>query len=665
MDLLGSVTYNRTYNRFNPETGKWEEWEDTAMRVAEHSASLLPTSDEEKQKVFELIRDHKLYPAGRVLWMGFTEFVRKNPALSFNCTFVVLRDIHRIAESMMLALLGAGTALRVLYEDVEHMPNMYPTNVEAKEYEQKYPHVKKEYTDCVVDDEDSSVLNIVVGDSKKGWETATLNTLLGISNKDIKTIRINYDYVRPAGVPLRSSAGTASGHEIIKKALGKLGTISRDELDGNVKPIENNRYRPIHWLDTFLTTMECVYAGGVRRTATMCLFSPDDEEIKNCKNYIDWSKDFHLFHRTGSNNTMFVEEKPTLTQLGEMMKSVRFRGEPGILNVQEAKRRCEGFEGVNACSEIALRSEQSCNLTTVNIPEFIDHNTGELNFDELYEAQRYSARIGYRQTEVELGIGYEGSKWDHWQKKDRLTGCSLTGIRDAIFITDKHNKNYNWREIFEKLRKVAHDAIEEIAKEHGMNGSKLVTTIKPEGSISTLTGVSQGLHYPIFKYAIKNMRIGKDNPIIPACRKAGFNIVPDPSYPDTVLIVQIPVESICDRGQDDVPAIEQLETYKMIMESYVDHNASNTITVGEDEWDGVVEWIHSNWDSYFSLSFLAKSDPNATAYPLMPYEKIDKETYDKMAKNLKPIESKDLAPIIYDMLDTNDSDCASGMCPVR
>ena len=101
----------------------------------------------------------------------------------------------------------------------------------------------------------------------------------------------------------------------------------------------------------------------------------------------------------------------------------------------------------------------------------------------------------------------------------------------------------------------------------------------------------------------------------------------------------------------------------MVKTHYTEHNPSVTISVGADEWIAVGNWVYDNWDIVGGLSFLPRSEH---VYQLAPYEEIDKSTYDKLVKNLKPIDFSQL--VAYEREDHTENKkelaCVSGTCEV-
>ena len=299
--------------------------------------------------------------------------------------------------------------------------------------------------------------------------------------REIDRIIINYDNIRPAGEPLKTFGGYASGHESLKRMFEKIDKLLKDKKKSKVK------LKPIDAMDIANIIAENVVSGGVRRSSQICLFDEDDEEIANAKSDLykvvdgKWIKDESISHRQMSNNTMMYEEKPSREQLSEHLDNIRYSGEPGFLNVEEAKRRRDNFKGVNPCAEILLDSKGVCNLTSVNVMGFVED--GSLDREGLFKAQRLSARAAYRMTLLD----FEFPEWDRINKRDRLVGLSLTGWQDmvnALGWNELDNDKRKQKALLQELKNIGQNAVEEYANQLGKKIPKLVTSVKPEGCIT-------------------------------------------------------------------------------------------------------------------------------------------------------------------------------------
>ena len=219
-----------------------------------------------------------------------------------------------------------------------------------------------------------------------------------------------------------------------------------------------------------------------------------------------------------SNNSIFYRRKPTREQLHWHLKQMRYSGEPGWVNEVAGLKRRPNFCGCNPCGEILLDSHGLCNLTTVNVMAFV--KDGKLDEKALLDAQRLSARAGLRMTCREL----EMHRWNQVQQRDRLLGCSLTGWQDMVNAVGMTREEQ--AALLDRLRAAAHIAAEKAATSLGLNAPLLVTTIKPEGTLSLLPTVSSGVHYSHAPYYVRRIRISASDPLCRVCEDLGYPVFP-------------------------------------------------------------------------------------------------------------------------------------------
>lgn len=666
MNQLGSFVYYRTYSRWLPEEGRREYWWETVRRAVEYNCSLVPTTREEAEQLFDNIYNLKQFLSGRTFWVGNTPVAKNYPMANYNCAFIVIDNYDAFKDLFYLLMIGAGVGVRVLKDDVEKLPKV----------RMDYDIIHKDYTPVPVKDrEDNTSLEfshkntvrIIVGDSKEGWTQALdyfFKLLYSHEYRNIKTIIIDYDHVRPKGEKLKTFGGTASGHESLKNMFYKIDKVVKNhkKINGSNKC----KLRSIDCLDIANIIGENVVVGGVRRTAEMILIDPKDQESIEAKSNLykqigdQWMVDMDIIHRQMSNNSIYYEEKPTREELHWLMEKMRYSGEPGWVNAEAAAKRRPNMNGVNPCGEILLDSKGLCNLTTVNVYGFVRED-GTLDLEGLLNAQRLSVRASYRMTCVELEL----PAWDAVQKRDKLLGASLTGWQDMVNATGISRDEE--KEILQALRRVAHEEAKAYAEEIGENVPLLITTVKPEGTLSQLPTVSSGVHYSHAPYYIRRIRVSSDDPLVKVCEELGYPVYPEVGQDwetCSTKVVEFPVKAPEGKTKYDVSAIEQLENYKMFMENYVDHNCSITVHVRDHEWEEVEEWVWNNWDDVVALTFLSLDD---NFYKLLPYEAIDEEEY-----NRRISEMKDFVPSLISKYEKQEleveileDECESGICPIR
>jgi adenosylcobalamin-dependent ribonucleoside-triphosphate reductase len=666
MNPLGEFTYYRTYSRWFENEKRREYWWETVRRSVEFNCNLVDgVLKEEAQKLYDNIYNLYQFLSGRTFWIGGTKIAYEYPCSNYNCAFVIIDNFEKFKELFYLLMIGSGVGFRILKSDVEKLPPVR-TNVEIIQ-EDYNPVLIYEREDNTSLEFINNIVKITIGDSKEGWIQALeyyFKILYNPEYKKIKTIIINYNNVRKKGEKLKRFGGTASGHESIKNMFVKITNIIHKLNNENGNKI--HKLRPIHCLDICNIIGENVVTGGVRRTAEVGLIDENDKECIEAKNGLyyqneneEWVENTFISHRKMSNNSIIYRKKPSREQLHWQIKQMKYSGEPGFMNLEAAQKRKKDVEGANPCLEILLRDRGLCNLTTHVMPSFVKNC--KLLLEKLKEAITLSVRASIRMTCLPLEL-YE---WDKIQKEDRLLGISLTGWYDAI---DKLNYTTEQEiELANILKETAKAEAEKYSKELNIPTPKLVTTIKPEGTLSLLAGVSNGLHRSHSEYYIRRIRISANDPLVKVCEELGYPVSPENGQDletCNTKVISFPVHSSAKITKYDVTAIQQLETYKMFMQHYVEHNASITVTVKNNEWEEVEQWVWDNWDEIVAVSFLSLDD---NFYPQAPYESITKEKYEELEKNMKPFIPSLLSK--YEMeeieLDLGETECTSGACPVR
>jgi ribonucleoside-diphosphate reductase alpha chain/ribonucleoside-triphosphate reductase len=262
-------------------------------------------------------------------------------------------------------------------------------------------------------------------------------------------------------------------------------------------------------------------------------------------------------------------------------------------------------------------------------------------------------------------VELELPEWDKVQSRDRLIGCSLTGWQDMVNACNLTIEDQ--RIILRESRKVAKDEAANIANQLGTPVPLLVTTVKPEGTLSQLPTVSSGVHYSHSPYFVRRVRISADDPLLKVCDKLDYPIFPENGQTEdncTVKVVEFPVKAPTGKTKYDVSAITQLNNYIMFMEEYVDHNCSITISVRDHEWDEVEKFVWDNWDEIVAVTFLSLDD---NFYNLQPYEAITEEEYIKRKEAMKPFVPALISEFEKEEveLDVGTDSCSTGACPIR
>ena len=673
---IGEFVYLRTYSRYLEDKKRRETWFETVLRTTEYNINLgiqykkkmgLTINMEEEIKEAQLLFDHlfnlRTFTSGRTLYMGGTEVVENYPLSNYNCAFTNIEKFSDLVDVFYLLMVGSGVGIRITKDLVSKLPKVRPINLEGRYDETVRSNTSKELmedTRCIWDEEDSSIAVIIVGDSKEGW-CAALESYFKLITldkyKDVSRIIIDYSYVRPEGERLKRFGGRASGHKSIKRMFEKINKVVSLRQDGSLQTIDI--------LDIATIISENVVSGGVRRSAMMVICDEDDEEVINAKRNIykvvdgNWIEDTEISHRKMSNNSILYTERPSKERIKEIIDSIKINGETGFINGAEALRRKSTFQGCNPCGEILLQSKQCCNLTTNNLMGFVKGSV--LDEEGLKETIRLSTRVAIRMTLVDVEL----PQWNKVMQEDRIIGVSLTGIMDMV---NKTGMTYDdLAALLASLKKEVHKEGERYCNELGIQPPKLMTTIKPEGTLSTLPCVSSGIHFAHSNYYIRRIRISVNDPLYKMVEALGcypiYNEIGQSNENCTIKVIEFPIKAPEGRTKYDVGAIEQLELYKMTMENWTDHNTSITVHVRDHEWDDVTQWVYDNFDYVVGITFLPLMEET---YPLLPFERTTKEDYEARLEKLKPFDYELLARFEdQEEHDILDQECENGVCPIR
>ena len=666
MQQLGDFVYYRTYSRWLPEEKRREYWWETVRRAVEYNCTIAQTNRSEAEELFDNIFHLRQFLSGRTFWVGGTSVAKHYPMANYNCSFQIVNNFSAFKDIFYLLMIGSGVGVRILKEDVAQLPKVRTDfEVVHKDYSPLPRNEREDNTS--LEFFYNNTVKITIGDSKEGWVQSLdffMQLIHSNEYRNIKTIIIDYDHVRPKGEKLKTFGGTASGHTSLKNMFHKIDRVVKKA--GILNESKLVKLRPIDCLDIANVIGENVVVGGVRRTAEIVLVDADDQECIEAKSKLytmedgKWVVNEEILHRQMSNNSIYYKEKPTREKLRWQLERMRYSGEPGWVNEVAGAKRRPNFNGVNPCGEILLDNKGLCNLTTINVFAFV-YDGNKLDVQGLLKAQRLSARASYRMTCVELEL----PMWNNVQQRDKLLGCSLTGWMDMVNATKMTRDEQ--AVLLKQLRDAAKKEAEMYSAELGGGVPVLVTTVKPEGTLSQLPNVSSGVHHSHSPYYIRRVRINSHDPLVKVCEELGYPVLPEVGQEwetCTTKVVEFPCKAPEGITKYDVSAIEQLETYKMFMEHYVDHNCSITVSVRPEEWNQVEAWVYDNWDDTVALSFLPLED---SFYQLMPYESIDEDEYTKRASEMKPFRPSLITKYEKEEinLDIGTDGCDTGACPVR
>mgnify|MGYP003625008373 FL=1 len=659
-DVRAQVVTRRTYNRpLNDEGTVFETWTETVDRVINHQQWLWERAKGEKlnqgeagelEEFRDLMLTRKATTSGRTLWLGGTDVAKKHEASQFNCSFGRIETVHDVVDAFWLLLQGCGVG----FEPVVGTLNGFARAADIEVWRSTRTNKGREdnVTEMRVTEEGLRVYRLSIGDSAKAWAKA-LGKLMALKDP-VDRIILDYRAIRPAGTRLKGYGWISSGDDTLHIALSRICEIMNDRAGQLL-----TRMDILDLLNHMGTTLSS------RRSAEIAVMPVDDPEIDE---FITAKKDFWLHdnaHRQQSNNSLMFYKKPTKWELSYIFDRMVEAGgsEPGFINAEAALKRAPHFKGVNPCAEILLGNKSFCNLVEVDWGKYLD------DFEGLQKAVYLAARANYRQTCVNLDDGILQRSWHELNEFLRLCGVGATGI--VKWLDQQEYLYNNIPSMLNNIASSARQGANDIADELGLPRAKLVTTIKPSGTLSKVMSTTEGVHKPLGKYLFNNITFSKHDPIVPIMTAANYTVIEKPFEPDSVLIT-FPV-SYDDVKFDEVDgkfvnletAVQQLDRYGLMMKHYVDHNCSVTISYSPDEIPAIIEWIMNNWDLYVGVSFIYRNDPTKTAadlgYAYLPQDVVSQEMYDEYVSQLSPVDIENANS--FDEL--TDDECATGACPIR
>ena len=630
------------YARWDYTKTRRETWEETVDRYfnffKEHLKEYCDyeVKDKEIKEIREAVVNLDIMPSMRCLMTAGEALKRENVA-GYNCSYVKVDSPRSFDEILYILMNGTGVGFSV-----------------EEEYVNKLPAVAEEFYETET--------TIVVRDSKLGWAKA-LKELYGMLWMG-QVPSWDTSKVRPAGSPLKTFGGRASGPEPLEDLFKFSVNIFKNAAGRKLKSVEAH--------DLVCKIAEIVVVGGVRRSALISLSNLGDREMRYAKSGNWWETNVQ---RALANNSVNYKEKPDVgTFMREWLSLYDSKsGERGIYNSMSAKRTTERLNqkkdkdgnniirrdaredfGTNPCSEIILRSREFCNLTECVIRGWDDSKS-------LKKKVRLATILGTWQSTL-TNFKYLTGEWKRNCSDERLLGVSLTGIMDN---PDTNGGNSGLDGRLRELRNECIKTNKEWSDKLEIPQSAAITCVKPSGTVSQLVDSASGIHARHNPYYIRTVRGDNKDPITKFMKDAGFPNEPDVTKPNHTTVFSFPMKSpsgaVC---RTDMTALEQLELWKVYAQNWCEHKPSVTISVKEDEWVGTASWVYENFDEISGISFLPFSDHT---YKQAPYqdctEKEYEETLNQMPKNvdwskLSEYEQKDFTVASQELA------CSAGQCEV-
>ena len=609
--ILSEITVHMKYARYLPAEQRRETWEELITRNRDMHISNFPNIKSNIEKAYELVYDKKVLPSMRSLQFAGGA-IKQTPSRIYNCAYLPMDDYRAFSEVMFLLLGGTGVGYSVQKHHVEKLPTITK------------PTKKRRY---------------LVGDSIEGWADC-IKMLMKSYFLDKPEPEFDFTSVRPKGALLVTSGGKAPGPQPLKDCVHNIKRIfDRKEHGDQLSTLE------VHDINCWIA--DAVLSGGIRRSATISLFSLDDKEMLQSK-FGDWWETEP--QRARANNSAVVVrhrvKKKDFFNIWEKVKESG-AGEPGVYFTNDSEW------GTNPCAEIALRPFQFCNLCEVNVN---DVETQQ----ELNERVSAASLIGTLQATY-TNFHYLRDVWRRTTEKDALLGIGMTGIGSGrVQKLD-----------LEEAAEMAVSTNKYYASEFGINTAARITTVKPSGTTSCVLGTSSGIHAWHNDYYIRRIRVGKNEAIYNYLKVNHPELLEDDFFkPDQQAVISIPQQAPNDGILRHETSVELLERVKDIYNRWIvpahnngnnTHNVSCTVSVKEDEWEEVGKWMWDNRDYYNGLSVLPYF---GGSYKQAPFEDIDKVTFKGLFNNLREVDLSGVVELIDNTNLTGELACAGGSCEI-
>ena len=641
---LGEITFIRTYSRMK-EDGTKERWHEVCRRVIEGMYSVqknhakdnrLPWNDNKAQKsaqeAFQRMFELKWTPPGRGLWAFGTPMTmeKRNSASLQNCAMVSTRDIDRNDPGALFAwvmdalMLGIGVGFDTLGQDKQM--SIYAPTEPASIYE--------------------------IPDTREGWVESVRLLINSFLRQNQPIQEFNYDLIRPLGAPIKGFGGVASG----PAPLIDLHTRIRNVIGSRAGELVDSRAI----VDIVNLIGTCVVSGNVRRSATLALGTSEDEGFINLKNpEVFPERNSYDSEKPGwawmSNNSISATVG---TKYEDYVDLIADNGEPGFIWLDVARDygrlkdapdyKDSRIMGFNPCAEQPLESYELCTLVEVHLNR---HDSKEDFLKTLKFAYLYGKTVTLMPT--------------HWQQtngimqRNRRIGTSLTGIASFADNSGLPALREWMDQGYEKIRHYDHKYSEWLC----VRESVRVTTVKPSGSVSLLSGATPGVHWgPGGEFYLRAIRFGNTDPMLHLFKAAGYKIEADLVSANTS-VVYFPVASGHKRAEKQVSLFEKIGLAATAQKYWSDNGVSVTLSFDKEEETKFIAPALNMYEGQLkAVSFLPMGNKT---YPQQPYTEISREDYNSYVGTIGKIDWS----AIYDGKDNLDAEsekyCSTDACEIK
>lgn len=611
--LLSDVTAFRTYAKYLSTQQRRETLQETINRNMIMHLERFPSLSKKIVQAYSAVHDLKIMPSMRSLQFAGNAVDRNNIRM-YNCSFLSIDDIRAFGEILFLLLSGTGVGYSIQHSHIRNLPAIRKPTEEGI---------------------------FKVHDSTQGWAQA-LDTL--IEAYMLGRIRPVFDFsaVRPKGSVLSSTGAKAPGPEPLKKMLEHVELYLRAAVGRKLTSLE------VH--DVICISSDCVLAGGIRRSALICLFDRDDEQMLKCKSG-NWHQT-HPWRGRANNSAILPRELVTKEEFDHIFSTLikNGTGEPGFSWSANLEM------GFNPCHEVSLNPFQFCNLVTNNIADVKDKK----DFLRRLESSAFISTLQAAYTD----FPYLRDSWKKMTEKEALIGVSLTGICDYGSVPAE------WLNEGAELVKKTNEMY---AKKIGINPAARTTTLKPEGSSSCVLKSSSGVHDRYDHLYIRRIQITRYEDLAIYLSRVVPELMEDVNESTVALCIPIksPPNATTERTQ------KGMETFKRAMFYNTEwiapghrigdnhNNVSCTVHYHPDEVEALREAMWKERFHYSGISLFPYFDAEASGYQNLPFQSIDQVKFDQLSKVIEKI---DLTKVV-EMSDNTDRNaiiaCAGGACEIN
>ena len=624
MDTFQKFIAISRYSRWMDKENRRETWDETVDRWWNYftaKAPVLLTRTDIRDAILNL----EVLPSMRGLMTAGPALDRDHTAL-YNCSYIEINKTTSFSNLMYILMCGTGVGYTVERRCTDKLGTI--------------PTIHKMF-DTVM----------FVEDSREGW-CDSLNNLIENLYKGIH-IKWDTSKIRKSGERLKTFGGRASGPAPLEEVFRFVVQTFYSA--------QGRRLTPLECHDICCKIAQSVIVGGVRRSAMISLSDLADREMATCKSGAWWQTSGH---RALANNSAIYNGRPSMGQFLEEWTDLynSHSGERGLCNrdamkniAVKADRSEDHYYGTNPCSEIILRPNQFCNLSTV----VVNANDTQASLEKKIEMATIIGTIQSMFTYFPYLA--KDKTWQDNCEEERLLGVSMTGIFDNKLMSGLLGHG-RLKYVLEDLRETAIKTNLDWSKKLGINPSKSITCIKPEGTTSCLASSASGLHPRYAEHYFRRVRIDKKDPLYLMMRDAQVPVEDCVMNPDSTAVFTFtqaaPSGSLT---QNELCAIDHLNLWLTYQEHYCQHKPSITVNYADNEFLPVGQWVWDNFDKISGISFLPKSDH---VYAQAPFESISLETYNEF-----PVIDVDFNNLsLYEKTDTTTSShtlaCTAGACEI-